>query len=103
MASDMTPPVQECWSRICWISSTPPTPIPKPRFPSRPGSLAHPDEAAVVLPRQRPKEGADVGALEEEADRVDADSLLAVDRRFQSFFSLARMFLLRISVRFSSV
>src|SRR6476646_8041950 len=32
---------------------------------------AHADEAAVVLPRQRPQERPHLGALEEEPDRVD--------------------------------
>src|ERR1043166_7852775 len=50
--------------------------------------LAHADEAAVVLAGQRPEEGADVGALEEEADRDDADAILTGDRAVPLVFEL---------------
>src|SRR5262245_59874419 len=40
----------------------------------------HADEAAVVLASQGPQKGANVGALEEETNCVDADPILAADR-----------------------
>src|SRR5581483_12145415 len=39
--------------------------------------LTHPHKAAVVLAGQGPQEGAEVGALVEEPDRVDAHPLAA--------------------------
>src|SRR5262245_1126628 len=64
-----------------------PAPSAQPRMPLMTVSLPygsgllsgfrHADEATLVLARQCPQEGADVGALEEEADAVDLHRRLA--------------------------
>src|SRR5262245_20441294 len=56
------------------LSARPRMPLMTVSLPDVSGLLSgfrHADKAALVLARQRPQEGTDVGGLEEEADTVD--------------------------------
>src|SRR5215467_1021114 len=46
----------------------------------RASRFAHTDKAAVILARQGPEKGADIGALVEEADGIDLDPGLCRER-----------------------